>query len=93
MSNSDYTGKVIRLDTFSSAISIPKVKVFSIEWTNMNEVGDECRISMSSNDPNMIEWTAPMPFFQFIKYFDAQVMDIYIAAGGVGSGIVIIYVR
>ena len=93
MSNSDYTGKVIRLDTFSSAISIPNIKIFSIEWTNMEEIGDECRISADADGPNFIEWACHTPFYPHIKYFDSQITNIYIAAGGVGSGVVIIYVR
>lgn len=92
MSNSTTTKKLIYLDTFSSAITVSAVKVFSIEWIPEN-IGDECKISMDSDSPNYIEWVCHTEFYPHIKYFDAQPIGIYIAVGGVGSGKVIIYVR
>ena len=91
MSNTT-TGRVLYLDTFTSAITITNVKVFSIEWIPEN-VGDQCRIAMDSDDPYFIEWTCHTAFCEHQKYFPMEMMDLYIPAGGVGSGKVIIFLR
>ena len=94
MSNSDYNGKVINLDTFTDALTVPSVKIHSIEWVKPEDVGDECLVKLNNNDGvKVINWVCSTQFKNEIKYFDGQVITLYIPAGGVESGELIIYLR
>ena len=94
MSNSAYTGKIINLDTFASAITLPNLKVFSLEWTNPQEVGDECLIRIDDGDGlKIVHWTCAVQFKGDIKYFDSIPIVLHIPANAIVSGELIIIVR
>jgi len=93
MANSVLTGKVVNLDTFTSAISMSQIKIHSIEWANPEFVGDRCVIAEGAGGIEFVDWTCHTESYPHIKYFGTAPMDIYIGVAGVGSGSLIIMVR
>jgi len=95
MGNSSLTDhRVINLDTFTSAISMTNISVFSIKWVSPDAFGDTCTISLGSAGPNIIEWTCHDVNYNYIEYFPSQKYDeLYIGVSGVTSGKLIIVVR
>ena len=94
MANSVLTGRVINLDTFTSAISIPNIKIFSIEWTGMDALDDTCTITHGVGGPSLVEWVCTDVDQSITKYFPLQAYSsIDIAIDAVSSGKLIILVR
>ena len=94
MSNSVYTGELINLDTFSSALTIPRLKIWCIEWVQPEDIGDCCLVKIDSDDGlKLIDWACSVQFKGEIKYLDPKIRTLYIPVGGVESGELIIHVR
>jgi hypothetical protein len=92
MANTDFAQKAINLDTFTSEIPIPMVKVFSIEWVNPTEVGHKCVVKIDSG-AKIVDWTCHDADRGEIKYFDSIAMNLVIEQGAVDSGELIIIQR
>jgi hypothetical protein len=92
MANSVLTQRAINLDTFTSNIEIPSIKVWSIEWVNPTEIGHKCVIKIASG-VKIIDWTCHDVDRGEIKYFDAIPLNLVIEHGAVESGELIIMVR
>jgi hypothetical protein len=95
MANTSLTdNRAINLDTFTSAISMTKIKVHSIEWVSPDTFGDTCTITLGSSGPSVVEWNCHDVNYSYIKYFPPLMYEeLYIAASGVDSGKLIIIVR
>ena len=86
--------RVINLDTFTSAISMTNISVFSIKWVSPDAFGDTCTISLGASGPNLIEWTCHDVNYTFIEYFPPQKFEeLYIGVSGVTTGKLIIVER
>jgi hypothetical protein len=94
MANSILTGRVINLDTFTSAITIPNVKLFSIEWVNPTTFGHTCTITNGVGGVNLVKWTCTDTSQKLEKWFPLQAYSsVDIALQAVESGELIILVR
>lgn len=101
MANSYFTNPIV-LDTFTSAIDLrassnypagQSFKVRSIQWQQPGDVGDGAKITDKVNGTPIFEETCSVAFQSIPKYFpgDTWVDNIYIAASGVESGKIVIY--
>jgi hypothetical protein len=101
MSN-QFKGELVVLDTFTSDILLSAVydktvfKLNSIEWQQPLIVGDTALIydKNSSDKLSLFDEYCVIARQSLIKYFfDLNVRDIYIPAGSVTSGKIILIIR
>jgi hypothetical protein len=94
MGNSILTGRIINLSVFSSAITIPNVKLFSIEWVNSTTQNHTCTITNGVGGLDLVNWTCTTAKQGITKYFPLQsYSSVDIAIDAVQSGELIILVR
>ena len=94
MANSVLTGRVINLDDFSAAVTLPCIKLFSITWSGMTTLDHTCTITHGVDGLSVIEWVCTDVSQSWTAYFPLQAYSsIDIAAGAVESGKLIILVR
>jgi len=96
----NYKGNPIFLDVFTGAIDLKTqlgfangtpLKVRSIEWAYPSTVGHTCLITDKASGRPIFKETCFVQYEPIEKPFDGVYLDnLYIAAGGVQSGAIII---